>query len=183
MSDSLEHQLDLALDTRRQRHRQRKAGKDAASGAIDAAHAELEQRQARFCGEVRALLQQAVERANRHMAKRPERLLLREVSGYFTGPLYAGGSACNPIAYELCVDGEARGEALIVELTADGMIDVSLGPFRPHVSEGHSTRIDFGWQRVALDAFDGGTAADIVVRYVTAVTARWSPDHAIAGAG
>jgi hypothetical protein len=73
--------------------------------------------QARFCSEARDLIDQVVSRANRHLAKRPERWQLVRISGYFTGPLYAGGYACNPIAYEILSDGHAIGETLIVELT------------------------------------------------------------------
>ena len=122
-----------------------------------------------------------MERANLHLEKRPEKCQLCEISGYFTGPLYAGGSTCNPIAYELRIDGQEVGETLIVELTHDGMIDVSLGPFRPHAPEAHSTRDDFGCRPIPLRMFNATSAADIVVRYVTAVAARWSLDNCNAG--
>ncbi|HEX3405495.1 MAG TPA: hypothetical protein VHT74_34735 [Acetobacteraceae bacterium] len=96
-----------------------------------------------------------------------------EVSGYFTGPLYVGGSACNPIAYELRVNGRELGETLLLELTHDGMVEAFLGPLRPTVPGGHTTRIDFGWRPVPLHGFDAAIASDLVLRYVAAVAAQW----------
>jgi hypothetical protein len=114
-----------------------------------------------------------VERANRHLAKRPEGYQLCEVSGYFTGPLHVGGSACNPIAFELRANGREEGETLIVELTHDGMLEAFLGPLRPVESQTHITRINFGWRPVPLHRFDAEIASELVLRYLTAVTARW----------
>jgi hypothetical protein len=98
---------------------------------------------------------------------------LAEISGYFTGPLYPGGTACNPLAYELRVDGQKVGETLLVEMTHQGMIEAALGPFPPTVPEGHPTRVNFGWAPVPLDKFDANIASDRVVRYIAALTARW----------
>jgi hypothetical protein len=173
MSDTLEDQLDLVLDSHPQRFRQHKAEQAERERTIRDAHAELEHEQEKFFTEVRSLLEQTVGRANRHLAMRTEKCQLREVSGYLTGPLFVGGSACNPIAYELRKDGRVVGETLIVELTYEGMIEAFLGPFRPTVSEGHTTREDLGWSPVALDEFDAKIASELVVRYITAIASRW----------
>ena len=101
MSGTLEDRLDLVLHSRPQRLRQHEAEQVQRETTIRDAHAELEHKQEKFCTEVRSLLEQTVDRANRHLATRPEKWLLGEVSGYFTGPLFVEGSACNPIAYEL----------------------------------------------------------------------------------
>ena len=134
----MEDRLDLVLDSHPQRLRQHKAERVQRETTIRDAHAELAHKQEKFGTEVRSLLEQAVGRANRHLATRPEKCRLGEVSGYLTGPLFVGGSACNPIAYELMRDGQEVGETLIVELTNEGMIEAFLGPFRPTVSEGHT---------------------------------------------
>lgn len=172
MSDKFEDQLDLVFDMRRQRRRQYEAEQAQAARAIRDAHAELEKKQTIFCTKVRSLIERAMEHANRHLARRSEKCRLNEVSGYFTGPWYPGGPACNPIAYELRVDDREVGETLIVELTHHGMVEASLGPFRPTVSEGHTTRLDLGWHPVPLDRFDASEAHDLVVRYITAITSR-----------
>ena len=173
MSDSLEHQLDLALDQRRQRRLQQQAVQARTETAIHDAHERIEHRQVRFSTAVRSLIAKAVERANRHLAKRPEKCQLCEISGYYTGPLYVDGPDCNPIAYELRIDGQEVGETLIVELTHDGMIEALLGPFRPSVPGSDTTRIDLGWPPVPLDMFDATIASDLVVRYVSAIATRW----------
>ena len=173
MSQSLEVLLDAALDTRRQRHLQHEAEQADARLSINTAHAKTEGEQTRFLTLVRPLIEQAVERANRHLAKRPERCEFCEISGQYTGPLYVGGSGCNPIAYELRVDGAAVGETLLVELTHDGMIEAWLG-YRPaSVPGAEMPRVEFGWRPVRLDSFNADTAADLVVRYVAAITNRW----------
>lgn len=173
MSGTMEEQLDRVLDTHLQRRRQHEAERLLHQRAIGQAHAELERMQEKFFLVVRSKIEQAVDRANRHLARRSERCQLAEVSGYFTGPLYVGGSACNPIAYELRIDGREVGETLIVELTHEGMIEASLGPFRPSISEGHTTRLDLGWSAIPLDLFETKCACDLVVRYVSAITSRW----------
>ena len=172
MSESLEHQLDLTMDMRRQRHRQHEAELAQAEKAIRDGHLELERRQTRFSTEVRSLIRDVVEQANRHLATRRENCQICEVSGYFTGPLYIGGTACNPIAYELLVDGQNEGETLIVELTHDGMIEAFLGPFRPSVPEAHTARIDIGWRPIPLARFNAKAAAELVIRYLGAITTR-----------
>jgi hypothetical protein len=173
MSQSLEYLLDLILDTRRRRRIQQNAERAQTESAVHDTHIELERRQTRFCTEVRSLIKEAVERANCHLATRPDGCRLCEVSGYYTGPLYVGGSACNPIAYELRVGGTEVGETLIIELAHDGMVEAFLGPFRPSVSEAHTTRIDFGWHSIPLYMFDGKNASDLLIRYLTALTMRW----------
>jgi len=173
MSPSFERQLDLTLDVRQQHRLQRQAERAQAERAIQDSHEALEHRQASFCTHVRTLIHAAVERANRHLGKRAEKCQLCEVSGYFTGPLYVGGSACNPIAYELRVNGRELGETLLLELTHDGMVEAFLGPLRPTVPGGHTMRIDFGWRPVPLHGFDAAIASDLVLRYVAAVAAQW----------
>ena len=172
MSDTFEHQLDQALGMRWQHHRQEEAKQTRSARAIRDAHAELERKQTVFCTKVRSLIENAVDQANRHLATRPEKCQLHEVSGYLTGPLYPGGSACNPIAFELRVDGREVGETLIVELMHQGTVEASLGPFRPTVPEGHTTRQHYGWPPVSLDRFDARAAHDLVVRFITAITSR-----------
>jgi hypothetical protein len=172
MSGSFENQIDHALDLRHQRRRQRQAEQAQSKKAIDDVHAELERKQSDFSERVRSLVEQAVADANRHLATRPEGCQLCRVSGYFTGPWYPGGSACTPIAYELRVDGQDIGETLIVELSFDGLVEASLGPFRPHVAEGHTTRLDLGWPPIPLENFDMEAARDLVVRYMAVITIR-----------
>ena len=172
MSDTFEHQLDLALDQRHQRRRQEEAKRAQSARAIRDAHAELERNQTIFCTKVRSLIEDAVDHANRHLATRPEKYQLHEVSGYLTGPWYPGGNACNPIAFELRVDGREVGETLIVELMHQGMVEASLGPFRPTILEGHTTRQHYGWPPIPLDRFDARAAHDLVVRFITAITSR-----------
>ncbi len=173
MSQSLEDLLDLTLNTRRQRLLQKAAERAHTQKAIDDAHADLEHKQIKFSTEVRSLIDKAVEQANRHLGTRPERCEFRDISGYYTGPLYVGGSTCNPIAYELRAGGEKVGETLLVELTHDGMISGSLGSLPSSVPEAHTARVDFGWCPVSLDVFDATCAADLVVQYIAAITERW----------
>jgi len=173
VSQSLEGLLDLTLDTRRQRLLQRAAERVHTQKAIDDAHVDLERKQTEFSKEVRSLIHGTVEQANRHLAKRPERCEFRDISGHYTGPLFPGGSTCNPIAYELWVNGEKVGETLLIELTHDGMIEGSLDPLPPSVPEAHTARIDFGWCPVSLGVFDATCASDLVVRYIATITERW----------
>jgi hypothetical protein len=173
VSQSLEDLLDLTLNTRRQRLQQKAAERAHTQKAIDDAHADLKHKQIKFSTEVRSLIDKAVEQANRHLGKRPERCEFRDMSGYYTGPLYVGGSTCNPIAYELRADGEKVGETLLVELTHDGMISGSLGSLPSSVPEAHTARVDFGWCPVSLDVFDATCASDLVVRYIATITERW----------
>ena len=173
MSQSLEDRLDLTLDMRRERRLQHEAKGAHARTAIVNAHAELEHEQTKFSTEVHSLIQETVERANRHLAKRSEHYEFREVSGYYAGPLHGSGTACNPIAYELRDDGRKMGETLLVELTHDGMIEASLVPHRPVLGV-PTARIDLGWHPVPLRMFSATTAADLVVWYLAAVTTRFS---------
>jgi hypothetical protein len=120
-------------------------------------------------------------RANRHLASRPEKCQFCEVSGYLTGPLYIGGSDCNPIAYELRADGQPVGETLILILTQDGMLEAFLGPFHPSICETHTTCVDFGWPRIPLNLFNAKRASELVVQYLAAVTTRWPLGRRAAG--
>jgi hypothetical protein len=92
MSQSLEDLLDATLDVRRQ-HEAERVDRQKAIG-----DAELERCQTQYCTEVHSLIQQAVERANRDLAKRPGCWNIHEISGSNTGPLYVSGSTCHPIA-------------------------------------------------------------------------------------
>ncbi len=177
MSGQFEQRLDLALETRQQRLRQKQTEQTAVDMATREAHAGLEYMQLQFCREIRSLIEQAVERANRHLAKRPEKCRLCEVSGYFTGPLFAGGSACNPLAFELRADGGSVGETLMVELTHSGMIEAFLGPLRPGEPQAQAMRLDFGWEPVSLRDFGAENAHDLVLRYVNAVTVHLPLDR------
>jgi hypothetical protein len=173
MSETLEDLVDLTLDMRRQRRRQYEVELAQKEKAIQDKRIELERRQMRFLTEVRSMIRNSVARANRHLAKRPEGCVFHEVVGYLTGPLYLGGSACNPIAYELRANGQPMGETLVVELTQKGMIEASLGPFRPSLHEAHASRIDFGWHPIPLYQFDAQDASELLVRYLATIITRW----------
>ncbi len=177
MPETFERRLDLALNTRQQRRLQRQAEKANAERAILATHADLERKQTYFGEKVRSLLEDAVERANRHLAARNENCHLCEVSGYYTGPLYVGGSACNPVAFDLLEDGQSVGDTLIVELSHEGMIEAFLGPLRPGDPEAPLTRLDLAWRPVPLYKFNARNASELVLKYVTAMTARFPLDH------
>jgi hypothetical protein len=173
MSLSLENLLDAALDTRRQRHLQHEAERADARQAINTAHAKMEGEQTRFHAMVRPLIEQAVERANRHLAKRSERCEFCEISGQYSGPLYLGGSGCNPIVYELRADGATVGETLLVELTHDGMVEAWLADMPATAPGAEMSRIEFGWRPVRLDSFNADTAERLLIRYVASITKRW----------
>jgi hypothetical protein len=177
MSDLFEQRLDLALETRQQRLRQTQTEQTAAESVTREAHAVLERMRLQFCRQIRSLVEQAVARANRHLAKRPEHCRLCEVSGYFTGPLFVGGRACNPLAFELRTDSGSIGETLVVELTHSGMIEAFLGPLRPGEPQAHAMRLDFGWQPIPLQDFGAEQAHDLVLRYVSAVTVHLPLDR------
>ena len=173
MSRSLENLLDAALETRRQRRLQHEAEQADARRAVNTAHAKTAAEQIRFHTVVRPLIEQAVERANRHLGKRPEHCEFCEISGQYTGPHHVGGSTCNPIAYALHVDGAAVGETLLVELTHDGMIEAWLHQAPASSQHAQMPRIEFGWHPVRLEMFSASTAAGLVIRYVAAITKRW----------
>jgi len=173
MPRSLEKLLDATLDTRQQRLKQHAAEQADARQAIQVAHAKVECAQTQFHTEVRSLLRQAVERANRHLADRPERCEFCEISGQYTGPLHIRASTCNPIAYELRADGAKVGETLLVELTRDGMVEAWLCPSHESAQEADMPRTEFGWRPVRLDKVNAATAADLLVRFVAAITNRW----------
>jgi hypothetical protein len=119
-------------------------------------------------------MQAAAEQANEHLATRSEGCHVCEVSGYFTGPWFPGGSACNPIAYEFRVNGQVLGEALVLELTHDGMVEGNLAPVGPSGSQPQSCRL---WHPIPLYQFDATAASDMLVRYITAITIRWQFDQ------
>ena len=173
MSEPLEQSLDLTLDMREPRRRQREADQARIEKIAQDTRAELEKRRANFCKDVRALIQQVVARANRHLVTRPERCQFCEVGGYQTGPLYFGGLACDPIAYELQEGGQKVGETLLLELTHNGMIEAFLSPFHPPDHEAYTMRVDFGWHPIPLYSFDDEQAAGLMVRYLAAVTSQW----------
>jgi hypothetical protein len=177
VSGQFEQRLDLALETRQQRRRQRETERAAEEMATRDAHAARERLQRQFRGQIHSLIEQAIERANRHLAKRPENCRLCEVSGYFTGPMFAGGAACNPIAFELQDGSGSVGETLIVELTHSGMIEAFLGPLRPGQPQAPAVRLNFGWEPVALRDFAAENAHDLVLRYVNAVTVHLPLDR------
>jgi hypothetical protein len=173
MSDSLEHLLDFTLDMRERRRRQHEAELGLKERAIRGSHAELGRRRTKFSTEVRSLIHKAAGQANHHMAARPERCEFCEVSDFSIDPWYPGGPICNPIAYEMRVEGQAVGETLVVELTHDGMIEALLWPLRLSDHEDHVARIDFGWCPVPLYSFDAKKAGELLVLYLTSITQRW----------
>jgi hypothetical protein len=173
MSHTLEEQLDAILNVREQRRWQHELEQAKTQDAMRNARAEHEHRQARFCSMVAPLVQQAMQQANRHLAGRSEKCQFCEVSGHFTGPLHAGGSACNPIAYQLRVAGQEVGETLLIELTYDGMVQAFMVGGHPSVCEAYTTRMDTGWQPIPLYMFNASTASEIVARYLAATTTRW----------
>ena len=170
MSHSLEHCLDATLNMRERNRRKHEAELDLKERAVRGSHAELERRRMRFCTEVQSLIQTAVERANRHLARRPERCEFCDVSEHRISPWHPGGPICNPIAYNLRVDGQEVGEALIVELTQHGMIEALLSPSG---QQAHIARTGFGWHPIPLFSFDSQNAADLLVQYLAAITERW----------
>ena len=172
MSQSLEDQLDVVMNTRHQRRRQLEAARADAQKAIDEARAALDRAQSTFSTEIRGLIQTKIEQANRHLAARQEHWQFSEVSGYYTGPLYLGGSACNPIAYELRAEGKAVADPLLIELAQDGTIEAYLAPLPPSEPLARTTRIGFGWRGVPLESFNARSANDLVIRYLTAVSVR-----------
>jgi hypothetical protein len=173
MSDSLEHALDLTLNMRERHRRQHEAELALKEEAMRSGHSELEQRQARFSNEVRSLIQSAVERANQHLATRPEGCEFCEVSEYSVGPLCPGASICTPIVYKLRVEGRDVSEALVVELTHNGMVEAVLGPLRPSDQHSRAVRAGFGWHPIPLFSFDIRKASNLLVQYLEAITERW----------
>jgi hypothetical protein len=173
MSETLEKLLDLTLDMRKQRRHQRDAGFAQTGKANRDERIKFERRQMRFLTEIGFLIRNAMTQANRHLATRPKECQFHEVTGYLADPAYVGGLACNPIAYELRVNGKGLGETLIVELTQHGLIEASLGSSHPSIYETHTSRIDFGWRPTPLYQFDAKNASDLVVKYLAAIVTRW----------
>lgn len=176
MSESLEERLDRTLRQHRRHWIDAGRERDRAQRAIDTQYQEHARRAERFHSVVRAAMDDAVAHANRHFAAAGAACALRDVSGSYTGPLYRSGSVCNPIACEFECDGWTAAETLVVELTPAGRVEAFLAPWRPPVQESDTGRIDLGWRAVLLDAFSAGDAADILVRYVTHVSAQCSRD-------
>ena len=157
---------------RQPRQRRRHQGSESRkSPAVVDPGVRHERERRRFRSEIHALIQEAIDRANQGFARTAKRCALCEVSGYYTGPLHAGGSDCNPIAYELQGDGKKLGPALWVALH-DGMVEVSLGP-NPVARKVARTRTESGWHPISLQSFSATDASDLVNWYVAAaVTAR-----------
>lgn len=173
MTQQLEDRLDLILDMRGQHRLQQEAEQAHVWTTADRVRAKPEQEQEKFSAEIRPLIRQAVDRANRHLAKRTEHYAFRDVSGSYAGPLYIGRTACHPIAYELCGAGRKLGKTLLIELTDAGMIEAFLVPHSPDLAVPR-TRIDLGWNPVPLRMFSATTAADLVVWYLAAITTSFS---------
>ena len=160
-------------------HRERRLGDEAnAERTIDDQHLKSKHKAERFCTEVRSVIQDVAARANSYFAIGHAGLELRDVSGYYTGPLYPGGSGCNPLAYELRVNGLEAGGALIVELAPDGTIEAFLAALRPLVPGDRAEKINLEWGPIALDGFEADAASDILARYMTAVSSRCGLDLA-----
>ena len=173
MSGSLERLLDITLDMRVLHRRQHEYELAVRDRAARSGHAELQRRQTRFSTEVRSLIQKAVEQANRHLATRPEKCEFREVSKYSIGPWFRGAPLCDPIAYELLLDGQEVDEVLIVELMHDGMVVALLGPLNPSDHPAYSANTGFGWHPIPLFSFDCKKAVELLVQYLAAITERW----------
>jgi hypothetical protein len=80
---------------------------------------------------------------------------------------------CDPIAYELRVDGEKVGETLIIELTQAGMIEASLGPPGPSVIGTPTSGVELGFHPIPLFSFDAKNAKQLLVQYLRAIIKRW----------
>jgi hypothetical protein len=160
-------------------HCDRRLGDEAnAERTIDDQHLKRKYEAERFCTEVRSVIQKVAARANSYFARGHAGLELRDVSGYYTGPLYPGGSGCNPLAYELRVNGLEAGGALILKLAPDGTIEAFLDALRPLVPGDRTEKINLEWGPVALGGFDADAASDILARYMTAVSSRCGLDLA-----
>jgi hypothetical protein len=158
-------------------HRERRLDVEAnAERAIDDQHLKSKHKAERFCTEVRSVIQEVAARANRYFTIGHAGLEFRDISGYYTGPLYPGGSGCNPLAYGLRVNGLEAGGALIVELAPDGTIDAFLAALRTLVPGDRAEKINLEWGPVALDGFDADAASDILARYMTAFSSRCGLD-------
>ncbi len=173
MSDFLEHSLDITLDMRERHRRQHENEVAVKDRAVRSGYVELERRQTQFCTEVRSLIRDAAEQANRHLARRPEKCEFREVLRYRKGPWFPGGPICDPITYQLVSDDREVGEVLIVELMHDGMVAAMLGPLDPSQHPAHSARTGLEWHSVPLFSFDRTKAVELLVQYLAAITERW----------
>jgi len=166
MSRSLEQLLDIALNTRQQRRRQRVKDQADRQSMIVEARAELEHQQRKFRRKICSLMDEVVERANRHLATRSDHCEFRDISGCYTGPLHVGNFSCNPIAYKLETDDEDVGGVLLIELTNDGFVEASLGPLPSTHAQWPMVRTELGWHSVPLDSFDASAASDLLAHYV-----------------
>jgi hypothetical protein len=175
MSGPLQERLDRTLTF----HRERRLGDEGtAEKTINDQYLKRKRKAERFCTEVRSVIQEVAASANSYFSKSHAGLELRDVSGYYTGPLYPGGSGCNPVAYELRVDGLEAGGTLIVELAPNGTIEAFLAALRPPGPCDRAEKIDLEWCPVALDGFDADAASDILARFMTAVSSRCGLDLA-----
>jgi hypothetical protein len=174
MSESLQHLLDVTLNQRELLRRQHEAELAARERATTRdTHRERERRHAEFQTKIRSLIQGAVDDANRHLATRPEGCRFCEMSVHFTRTWYPGHTICNPIAYELRVDGEKVGETLIIELTQAGMIEASLEPPGPSVIGAHTSRVELGFHPIPLFSFDAKNAKKLLVQFLRVIIKRW----------
>jgi hypothetical protein len=174
MSESLQHLLDVTLNQRELLRRQHEADLAAHERAtIRDSHRERERRRAEFQTKIPSLIHGAVDDANRHLATRSEGCRFCEMSVHFAGPWYPGRMICNPIAYELRVDGEKVGETLIIELTQAGMIEASLGPPGPSVIGTPISGVELGFHPIPLFSFDAKNAKQLLVQYLRAIIKRW----------
>ena len=180
MSGSLEHLLDFTLDMREQRRRHYEADLGARECAIHASCEELARRERAFATDVHAMIRRSVQRANHHLATRPERCEFCELPDFSISPWRPAHANCHLIAYALRVNGQEVGETLVIELSNDGMIEALLWPFRLTAHRHRVARIDFGWSPIPLYSFDAGKADELLVLYLTAITQRWQigRDHA-----
>lgn len=173
MSQSLEDRLGRTL----RHHRLHRFGEETAlrkpRHAINDRYMETMRRVERFSTAIRPMIRDAAAHANGYFARMGADWELYDVSGCYTGPLYPSGGGCNPVAYELRVNGRQAGETLIIELSSNGMIEAFLAPWRPPILEAYTGRIDLGWHPLACHAFDPDAASDLLVRYVDRVTARY----------
>lgn len=174
MSGSFERLLDFTLDTRDRRRLRRKAVPGSKERAIQVSYEKFQRRRGRFSTEVRSLIHNAAQHANRHLATRAENCRFCESSGFSISPWYPGKSDCAPIAYDLHVNGHEVGETLVIELSRGGMVEALLWPFCLTGHQNQVTKIDLGWSPVPLCSFDTQKAEELLVLYLTAITQRWA---------
>ena len=163
MVNDLKHKIDLTYVGRLQHSCQSEAESAERRRRIRPEYARREHQQ-RFCTIVHNLMDIAVADFNQSTADRSERYELHDVSAYFSGAFFLG--TCNPIAYELRVNGEGFGDVLAIELTQGERVEAVLCTCGPQVRE---TQRSIGWRSVPLEEFDTETAHDLIMKYIKAV--------------